>query len=410
MHGKNNHFFRYMHSTLSSTLNNAQSALLLGPRQVGKTWLIQKELEGREHVISIPLQLPSVRQDYERDPSLLLRQVRALPDSAIVFIDEAQKVPTLFDTAQYLIDERKASFIFSGSSARKLRRKGVNLLPGRVLSLRLDPLMWSETGQSVGGGIPQLRLETGTHSSTYSFDEGLVYGALPGIASEPRVEDRAQFLRSYAQIYIEEEIRAEALARNIGSFSRFLELAASESGGTPNYNKLSMESGVSAPTIKAYFSVLEDTLVIERVEPYLKNARKRILQTPRYFFFDLGVRNALARLPLTPDLVQAQKGVLFEHAVVLELIRRCRALRKDYRVCFWRTSNGLEVDCVVDCGTMVIPIEIKSARRVALSELRGLRAFLEDYPDVAPHGYVVTMGDLPEALAENITALPWRMI
>jgi predicted AAA+ superfamily ATPase len=210
-----------------------------------------------------------VRQDYERDPSLLLRQVRALPDSVIVFIDEAQKVPTLFDTAQYLIDERKASFIFSCSSARKLRRKGVNLLPGRVLSLRLDPLMWSETGQSVGGGIPQLRLETGTHSSTYSFDEGLVYGALPGIASEPRVEDRAQFLRSYAQIYIEEEIRAEAMARNIGSFSRFLEMAASESGGTPNYNKLSMESGVSAPTIKAYFSVLEDTLVIERVEPYL---------------------------------------------------------------------------------------------------------------------------------------------
>ena len=279
-----------------------------------------------------------------------------------------------------------------------------------MVSLRLDPLMWSETGQSVGGGIPQLRLETVTHSGTYSFDEGLVYGALPGIASEPRVEDRAQFLRSYAQIYVEEEIRAEAMARNIGSFSRFLEMAASESGGTPNYNKLSMESGVSAPTIKAYFSVLEDTLVIERVEPYLKKARKRILQTPRYFFFDLGVRNALARLPLTPDLVQAQKGILFEHAVVLELIRRCRALRKDYRVCFWRTSNGLEVDCVVDCGAMVIPIEIKSARRVALSELRGLRAFLEDYSDVAPHGYVVTMGDRPEALAENIMALPWRMI
>jgi predicted AAA+ superfamily ATPase len=172
---------------------------MLGPRQVGKPWLIQKELEGREHVISI-------RQDCERDPALLLRQVRALPDPVIVFIDEDQKVPTLFDTAQYLIDERKASFIFSGSSARK-----------------------------------------------------------------------------------------------------------------------------------------------------------RILQTPRYFFFDLGVRNALARLPLTPDLERAQKGILFEHAVVLELIRRCRALRKDYS-------------------------------------------------DVAPHGYVVTMGDQPEALAENVTALPWRMI
>jgi len=151
-------------------------------------------------------------------------------------------------------------------------------------------------------------------------------------------------------------------------------------------------------------------LVMEPVPPYLKNARKRVLQTPRYYFFDLGVRNALARMPLSSELVNAQPGLLFEHAVMLEIIRRTRALRRDYRICFWRTSGGLEVDCVVDCGATVIPIEIKSARRVSRSDLSGLRSFLDDYAAVAPHGYVVTMGDAPERLDDTITAIPWHML
>jgi predicted AAA+ superfamily ATPase len=180
-----------------------------------------------------------------------------------------------------------------------------------------------------------------------------------------------------------------------------------ESGTNPNLSKLSNESGVSQPAIKEFYRILEDTLVVERVEPYLKNGRKRILSSPRYYFFDIGVRNALARLPMDRKVISAQKGTLFEHAVMLEIIRRVKMLRKNYRVCFWRTAGGAEVDCVVDLGTRVIPIEIKSSKTVVASELKGLKNFLHDYKKQASVGYVITMGERKEKIADNIIALPW---
>ncbi|MEK7122299.1 MAG: DUF4143 domain-containing protein, partial [Patescibacteria group bacterium] len=192
-----------------------------------------------------------------------------------------------------------------------------------------------------------------------------------------------------------------------GAFSRFLELAAHESGSAPNFTKLSNESGVSQPAIKQFYQILEDTLVVERIEPYLKNARKRILATPRYFFFDIGVRNAVARLGHDRTLLNAQKGTLFEHAVILEIIRRVRALNTRFTVHYWRTAGGAEVDCVIDTGRTVIPIEIKATAHVSRSDLKGLKSFLSDYADRASHGYVITMGKRREQLDTNITALPW---
>jgi predicted AAA+ superfamily ATPase len=410
MQGKSKEYHRFLSDAVKSSVEKGHSTLIFGPRQVGKTWLIEHCLAGREGVVEIPLQQPSVRQEYERDPSLLIRRIEAMAGDVLVFIDEAQKIPSLFDAVQYLIDKRKAVFVLSGSSARKRRSKGMNLLPGRVLAHRLDPLLWSETGWSKEGLVPEIRIKPGARIEGYDFTDALVYGALPGIAACDAAQDRAEFLRSYAYIYIEEEIRAEALSRNLGAFSRFLELAAIESGTAPNFSNISKESGVSAPAIKEYFSVLEDTLIVERVEPFLKKARKRLFHGNRYFFFDLGVRNALARAPLSPELANVQKGRLFEHAVMLEIIRRIRALQRDFRVCYWRTATGLEVDCVIDCGETVIPIEIKSARQVGLSDVSGLSAFLKEYARIAPRGYVVTMGELPERLSDSVTAVPWHYL
>ena len=231
---------------------------------------------------------------------------------------------------------------------------------------------------------------------------------MPGIVSQAEDADRKDFLKAYSQTYLEEEIRAEALSRKIGAFSRFLELAAQESGTAPNFAKLSMETGVSAPAIKGFYNVLEETLVAERVDAYLKNARKRILSSSRYYMFDLGVRNSLARMPLTEELINSQKGVLFEHAVMLEVIRRVRALGNDYRVCYWRTSSGLEVDCVIDTGAGVIPVEIKASAHVRLGDVPGLTAFLREYPKQAQRGYVIAQIAKPEQLSDNITALPWH--
>jgi predicted AAA+ superfamily ATPase len=343
--------------------------------------------------------------ELERAPSKLINQVRALKNKPCVFIDEAQKVPALFDAVQVLIDNKDAWFILTGSSARKLKRHGVNLLPGRIKRYHLDPLLWGELGLVKDCTIKELSVDNVNHIA-YSFKDALIYGSLPGIVNLPQ-EDRPDFLRSYAEIYLEEEIRAEALSRKIGAFSRFLELAAVESGTSPNLCKLSNESGVSQPAVKEFYNILEDTLVIERVGPYLKNARKRILSSSRYYFFDLGVRNVLARLPLTANLVNTQKGTLFEHAVMLEIIRRVKVLNKNYKICYWRTSAGAEVDCVIDLGSSVIPLEIKSSSFVAQSEIKGLKSFLSDYGKMAKHGYVITMGDKKEVLADNITAIPW---
>ncbi|MEK6715084.1 MAG: ATP-binding protein [Candidatus Omnitrophota bacterium] len=406
MQGRNKPLlFRYLKRTISKIIKKRYSCLILGPRQAGKTTLINECLKGVKHSVKYLLQDPSLRIELERAPSKLINQVRALKNKPCVFIDEAQKVPALFDAVQVLIDNKDAWFILTGSSARKLKRHGVNLLPGRIKRYHLDPLLWGELGLVKDCTIKQLSVGNVNHIA-YSFKDALIYGSLPGIVNLPQ-EDRPDFLKSYAQIYLEEEIRAEALSRKIGAFSRFLELAAVESGTSPNLCKLSNESGVSQPAVKEFYNILEDTLVIERVGPYLKNARKRILSSSRYYFFDLGVRNVLARLPLTANLVNTQKGTLFEHAVMLEIIRRVKVLNKNYKICYWRTSAGAEVDCVIDLGSSIIPIEIKSSSFVAQSEIKGLKSFLSDYSKMAKHGYVITMGDKKEVLADNITAIPW---
>lgn len=237
----------------------------------------------------------------------------------------------------------------------------------------------------------------------------MIYGSLPGILSSSS-EDAVDLLQAYARLYIEEEIRAEAFSRAIGPFSRFLELAAMESGTAPNLTKLSQESGVSSPTIKEYFSILEDTMIVERVDPYVKNARKRILSSSRYYFFDTGARNALARLPLIPELLKTQKGVLFKHAVILELIRRIRLLKTNHKVYYWRTSGGAEVDCVLESHDELIPIEIKSASQISQRDLTGLRSFIADYGENVKQAFVVTMGKRPEKMDEKITIVPWQYL
>lgn len=406
MQGKNKVLFRYLNTQLLSLIKKRYSCLILGARQAGKTTMVNECLKGVKNTTSYLLQDPTLRIELEREPSKIINQIRTLKKNSCVFIDEAQKVPSLFDAVQILIDSKDAHFILTGSSARKLKRHGVNLLPGRIKRYHLSPLLWGELGLVKECAIKELSIENINYNVPYTFKDTLIYGALPGIVTLPQRE-RAEFLAAYAQIYLEEEIRAEALSRKIGAFSRFLELAAVESGTNPNLHKLSNEAGVSQPAVKEFYNILEDTLVIERVDPYLKNARKRVLSSSRYYFFDLGVRNVLARFPIIHGLINSQKGTLFEHAVMLEIIRRVKVLNRNYKICYWRTSGGAEVDCVVDLGSRVIPIEIKSSSYIAQSEIKGLKNFLDDYRKIAKHGYVIKMGGKKELLAENITAIPW---
>jgi predicted AAA+ superfamily ATPase len=411
MQGINKPLLRFAAEPIQKAITEGKSFLLLGPRQVGKTTLLMEAVQDVHPLLTFQLQDPAVKIELERDPDRLVRQARAVSGHVSVFVDEAQKIPALFDAAQMLIDEKKASFFFTGSSARKLRRKGVNLLPGRIRLLTLDPLLWGELGQLAEGTDPPIPglASQNLNRTALTIEDTMIYGHLPGILSSVR-EDAVDLLQAYARLYIEEEIRAEALSRAIGPFSRFLELAAVESGTAPNFTKLSKESGVSVPTIKQYYSILEDTLIVERVDGFVKNARKRILSTSRYYFFDMGVRNALARLPLVPDILNVQKGVLFEHAVMLELIRRIRLLKTNHKVYYWRTSAGAEVDCVLESFDELIPIEIKSASNISASDLTGLRSFIADYGEKVKRAFVVTMGKRPEKVDDRITILPWQYL
>lgn len=380
---------RSIESSLKRHLERGKSVLLLGPRQTGKTTL----LGGLKPDLGLSLVTPTVRQRYEKDPSLLAGEIRALPARTsrrkrrLVTIDEVQKVPGLMDVGQELIDRGEAQFVFTGSSARKLRRgRDINLLPGRLVVLHLDPLTIEEN-------LPG------------SLQEALLFGSLPAIRSLRRNEDKETDLRSYVESYLEEEVRQEALVRNVGVFGRFLDLAGQESGRIANYSKISQDIGVSAVSIRAYYEILCDCLVAEQVDPLTRSAsRKKLTKASRYLLFDLGVRRLAAGEGRR--LHPMRLGDLFEQFVGLELIRFCRIHAPGGRLRFWRDPDGPEVDWVLDHDGVYLPIEVKLTDRPTERDAKHLFVFMQEYG--AKRGLVVCTAPRPIKLARNITAVPWQ--
>ena len=399
---------RYAAGEINQVLGYGRSVLLLGPRQAGKSTVIREMVAEKYPLELVLLQDPSVRIRLEQDPGQLIRELEAKTEKKTVFIDEVQKVPEILDSVQYLIDEKKYRFILTGSSARKLRRRGVNLLPGRIIACRMDPLLWGELGL-----VRENRLKAAPAANLgeeygYGLPELMVYGALPVMVNAGR-EERRKLLRSYVTAYLEEEIRAEALVLRLGVFSSFLRLVAQDSGGAVNLTKLSQQTGVSLPTIREYFEILKDTLVLEELPVFSRKVRRQIAGRSKYYLFDTGVRNALIGAPLAEELINVQKGVLFEHAVVLEIMRRCRLRPERFtKLYYWRTRSGLEVDLVIETAAGLIPVEIKAAADVALKELPGLTAFMDEYQ--VKQGWVITLSGRPQKLTANITALPWNCL
>ena len=360
----------------------------MGPRQTGKTTLLGRLRSD----LSLSFVQPALRQRYEKDPSLLQAEVEALRprrgEPLCVLLDEIQKIPIILDVVQDLIDRHKALFVLTGSSARKLRRSpAANLLPGRVVSLRLDPLTLLE--------LPNRPLR-----------ERLSYGDLPGLVTVPSDRDRQQDLESYVTVYLEEEIRAEALVRNVGSFARFLELAAAESGQIVNFRKLSQEIGVAHTTIADYYQILEDCLVAERVEPFTRSrTRRKLTKTEKYLFFDLGVRRVAAHEGAL--LHPAVFGSLFEQMVGLDLIRLSRLSSKRPVVRFWRDPDGPEVDWVLEQEESLIPIEVKWTSAPSGRDTKHLQVFLQEYPE-GRRGYIVCQTPRRLKLGPVIEAIPWQ--
>jgi predicted AAA+ superfamily ATPase len=379
---------RLLQPVLARHLARGKSILLLGPRQTGKTTL----LGGLGADLAVSLASPAARQRYERDPSVLADEVGALrvPDGRgtppLVTVDEVQKVPALMDVGQDLIDRRRARFVFTGSSARKLRRgQELNLLPGRVVVLRLDPLMLEERRPR-------------------SLEDALLYGALPAVCTTRDAADREADLRSYVETYLEEEVRQEALVRNVAAYGRFLELAARESGRVANYSRISPDVGVTSVTVQAYYEILCDCLVAERVEPVVRSAsRKKLTKASRYLLFDTGVGRVAAREGR--PLPQSRMGELLEQLVGIEIVRFCRLRAPEARLRFWRDPDGPEVDWVLEHPGGLLPIEVKLGDRPTERDTRHLHVFLEEYG--GRRGLVVCSAPRPLRLTRAVTAIPW---
>ena len=386
---RDSYISREIERALQQALARGKSVFLLGPRQTGKTTLIS-HIPTDE---SISLIQPGVRQHYERNPSVFCSEVEALAEKVkkkpVVAVDEVQLVPELMDVVQDLIDRHVAQFILTGSSARKLRRAAhVNFLPGRVINFKLSPLSLAEL------------------TSLPSIHELLHYGSLPGIMREEDVFSREVDLTSYVSTYLEEEIRAEAVVRNLGAFGRFMALAASESGNMISMRKLSEEIGVSHSTISSYYQILEDCLIIERVDALVKSkVGRNLMKSPKYLFYDLGIRRLSAREGV--GLPEKHLRQLFEQFIGLELIRYCQQRMIHSKVYYWRDRSGPEIDWILEREGQYIPIEVKWTTMPKEKDARHLQLFLKEYEN-SEVGYIVCRVPLPCKIAEKIYAIPWQ--
>lgn len=332
-----------------------KSCLLLGPRQVGKSTLF-KSLAPE---MSINLASESEFFRYSTDPELLETVVRE-QSPRTVFIDEIQRIPTLLNTIQAILDDspHPPRFYLSGSSARKLRRGHANLLPGRIFTYHLGGLAASELDYRV------------------NLKKALAHGLLPEpyLTSDDRASEK--LLRSYSGTYLKEEIQAESLARNISGFARFLEAMASFSGQICDFSKISSKSKVSRTSCIRFVEILEDTLIAERVSVFERADEADTIKHPKFYFFDVGVLNGLlGNFAVSQDRI----GNLFEHFVFNQLRNSAMARDEEIKIEYFRTRHGLEVDFIVTFRGKVWAIEVKSGS-VQNSDLESLRAFKRYFP------------------------------
>jgi predicted AAA+ superfamily ATPase len=338
-----------------STVVKKKSILLLGPRQTGKTTLLKRQFP-RARMES--LLAADVFREFSARPETLRQTLNS--KDRLVIIDEIQKLPALLDEVQLMMDShRKLRFILTGSSARKLRQRGTNLLAGRLWNCHLHPLVSHEIEGEGRKGL--LRL--------------MNTGGLPAIFDSQEADRE---LKEYIGTYLQEEIRAEALVRSTERFARFLEVSAFCNGELINFSKVGSDVGMPPRTVIEYFRILEDTLVGFLLPPFLKKTSRKAVATSKFYFFDVGVANHLLK---RKDVIPGSEnfGRALEHLVCLELLTFLDYKNRDEVLSFWRTYSQIEVDFVV---ASKIAIEVKASSRIASRDEKGLLALREDIPNI----------------------------
>lgn len=356
------------------------SAFLFGPRGTGKsTWIAEHFAD------AVTYDLLDSREvlRLEREPHQLFRELQTQKPGTWVVLDEVQKVPALLDEVHRLIEKQRLRFVLCGSSARKLKRSGTNLLAGRALVKHMFPLTSSELG------------------ADFDIDKACLQGTLPLTIQGA---DPIGFLTTYATTYLNEEIRAEALTRNVAAFSRFLEVAARQNAQVTNASNIAREAGVTQSTVRNYFDILSDTLIGYWIHPWkLKQATKQVAH-PKFYLFDPGVARALTgRLPYPPT--QEELGPLLETLIMNEVRAFIEYNNLHYKVHFWRNYDGAEVDLFVETKDGFVAVEVKAARTWQRRFNRGLKRMKAELAPRAIKTFGVCLAER-SALFDDIHVLP----
>jgi uncharacterized protein len=336
------------------------SFFLFGPRGTGKSTWVQ---ENYPDSLYIDLLLADAFRLYSANPERLIKVLNANREKKTIIIDEIQRVPELLSIVHSLIEEKRGiQFILTGSSARKLKRAGVDLLAGRAIKKAMHPFMASELGEM------------------FNLERALKFGMLPLVWD---ADDMENVLESYVDLYIVEEVQFEGLVRNIGSFSRFLNIIAFSHANIINMNNIARECEVKRPTVENYIEILQDLLLAYLILPFTKRAQRQLTSHPKLYLFDSGVFRSLRRSgPL--DIAHELDGGVLEGLVLQHLKAWCDYSSDRYQIFYWRTKSGLEVDFIIYGEKGFWAIEVKNNTKVFSKDVKSLLQFSKDYPECKP--------------------------
>ena len=358
-------------------LAHCKGLFLFGPRQTGKSYWLRKMFPKS---VYYDLLQSDLFFSLSRSPHLLREEILASKPTKPVIIDEIQKIPAILDEVHYLMEKHHIRFILTGSSARKLKRGGANLLGGRAIYQQLFSLVSRE--------IPSLDL-----SRIINF------GSLPAIYKSSRARS---LLLSYVRTYLKEEIQAEGLVRRLQPFSLFLELAGQTNTELINYSNVASDVGVSSKTIKEYYCILEDTFIGYLLPPYQKTVRRKTVSMKKFYFFDIGVANALVnRWPIRSKTTEF--GRSFEHFIFNEINAYLKYTEDNRKLCFWRSKNHQEVDFVIGDD---VAIEVKAGEEIHDRDLKGLKALCEEVP--FRHKIIVSLTKRARLIDNQFLVLPYK--
>ncbi|MHC4871862.1 MAG: ATP-binding protein [Planctomycetota bacterium] len=371
--------------------SKSSSFFLFGPRGCGKTTLIKSFFKDIHHLWIDFLNLDNELR-YRKNPELLAGEYLAMKKRPEwIVIDEVQKVPKILDVVHRLIEEEGIKFALTCSSARKLRRSQSDLLAGRAFNYSLFPFSYLELNED------------------FNLEDHLNFGSLPKLFNKEiqNISDKKKYLQSYVSTYLREEIIVGQLVRNIEPFHRFLELAAQVNGEIINYSRLAREAGIADKSVARYFEILSDTLMGYLLPAYHKSVRKQQIESPRFYFYDIGVVRALRndlKYPVNPQTYDY--GKLFESFVIMEILKQNIYFESDFKLYYLKTKEGREIDLIIEDSRKTFLIEIKSKEVNSIDDVDSLHKLAPAFSSAIP--MVLCENTQTVQLTENIKAINWR--